>query len=63
MWDSPNGDAMVVVKVLSNKTSNEIKLKFLQEAAILGQLRHPNILKLHGIVSILEPVSDFIYTE
>ena len=38
-----------------NTTSNIIK--FLQEAAIMGQFHHPNIIKLHGVVTTGEPVS------
>ena len=29
----------------------------LQEAAIMGQFHHPNIIKLHGVVTVGEPVS------
>ena len=32
-------------------------VKFLQEAAIMGQFRHPNIVRLHGVVTMGEPVS------
>ena len=47
----------VAVKLL-RKGSNELdRLKFLQEAAIMGQFSHPNIVRLHGVVTISEPVS------
>ena len=29
----------------------------LQEAAIMGQFHHPNIIKLHGVVTVGEPIS------
>ena len=37
------------------REASEIEtVKFLQEAAII---RHPNIVKLHGVVTVGEPVS------
>ena len=39
-----------------NKEGSEDKLKFLQEAAIMGQFRHPNVVSLHGVVTRGEPV-------
>ena len=32
------------------------KVKFLQEAAIMAQFRHPNVIQLYGIVTNGEPV-------
>ena len=31
-------------------------MKFLQEAAIMGQFRHPNVVKLFGVIADEEPV-------
>ena len=47
----------VALKTLRNDASEEEKVKFLQEAAIMGQFHHPNIVKLHGVVTVGEPVS------
>ncbi len=47
----------VAVKTLQPGTSEEDKVKFLQEAAIMGQFLHPNVVKLHGVVTVGEPVS------
>ena len=33
------------------------QVKFLQEAAIMGQFKHPNVIKLYGVVTVGEPVS------
>ena len=33
------------------------QVKFLQEAAIMGQFKHPNVIKLYGMVTVGEPVS------
>ena len=32
------------------------KVRFLQEAAIMGQFRHPNIVRLFGVVTVSDPV-------
>ena len=47
----------VAIKTLRPQSREEDKLKFLQEAAINGQFRHPNIVRLHGVVTVGEPVS------
>ena len=52
MWLKPNGgEEEVAVKVLSEKANNEEKIKFLQEAALMGQFKHTNVLTLHGVIS------------
>ena len=50
------GAAKVAIKTLRPEAKEE-KIKFLREAAINGQFRHPNIVRLHGVVTIGEPVS------
>ena len=57
MWESPRGALDVAVKQLQLGTTEEEKVKFLQEAAINGQFRHPNLVMLMGVVTIGEPVS------
>ena len=47
----------VAVKTLKERASEEDRVKFLQEAAIMGQFSHPNVVKLYGIVIEGEPVS------
>ena len=51
VWQSPMGAMDVAVKQLWSKASEEEKVKFLQEAAINGQFRHPNVVKLMGVVT------------
>ena len=46
----------VAIKTNQSK-DEEDKVKFLQEAAIMGQFRHPNVVKLYGVVTVGEPVS------
>jgi serine/threonine protein kinase len=40
----------VAVKILKTGTAKKNKVKFLQEAAIIGQFSHPNVVKLLGVV-------------
>ena len=57
MWRNGARDIVVAVKLLK-KGANEIdKVKFLQEAAIMAQFKHPNVVSLYGVVSKTEPVS------
>ena len=51
----------MAVKTLQEGTSEEDKVKFLQEAAIMGQFSHPNVVKLYGVVTEGEPVSFFLF--
>ena len=47
----------VAVKTMENNgASEEDRVKFLQEAAIMGQFHHPNTIKILGVV-IEKPVS------
>ena len=45
------------MKTLQPLASENDKVKFLQEAAIMGQFLHPNVVKLFGVVTVGEPVS------
>ena len=57
-WKKPNGDTIdVAVKMLQDGASEQEKIKFLQEAAIMSQFTHDNVIKLHGVVSDDEHVS------
>ena len=47
----------VALKSLT-KTSEEDKVKFLQEAAIMAQFRHPNVILLYGVIAKEDPVSN-----
>ena len=56
-WQSEMGQLDVAIKMLKGGTSEAEKVKFLQEAAINGQFRHPNVVQLHGVVTVGEPVN------
>jgi len=55
-WQCEMGQVGVAIKTVKGGVSETDRVKFLQEAAINGQFRHPNIVKLHGVVTIGEPV-------
>ena len=44
------------MKTLKSGSSEEEAVRFLQEAAIMGQFRHPNIVELLGVVTLRQPV-------
>ncbi|CAI8022487.1 Ephrin type-A receptor 4a (Fragment), partial [Geodia barretti] len=51
-WTNGRRQTTVAVKTLTDSANT---VKFLQEAAIMAQFRHPNILTLHGVVSAGHP--------
>ena len=56
-WKSSNGEREVAIKVLDpTKSHLDDKVKFLQEAAIMAQFKHPNVILLYGIVTEGGPV-------
>ena len=57
VWQSPTGAMEVAVKQLQPGVTETEKIRFLQEAAINGQFRHPNVVQLMGVVTTGEPVS------
>ena len=56
MWSTDKGPVDVAIKTLTGEATEEEELKFLQEAAINGQFHHPNVIKLHGVVTVGKPV-------
>ena len=57
IWQSRVGSIEVAVKTLQAEASETDEVRFLQEAAINGQFKHPNIVKLLGVVTVGKPVS------
>ena len=47
----------VAVKVVKKEAEEVQRVKLLQEAAIMGQFAHPNVVRLHGVVTVGDPVS------
>ena len=55
-WNSKVGDVPIAMKSLKNENEGS-DVNFLQEAAILGQFNHPNVLKLLGMVTLTPPLT------
>jgi serine/threonine protein kinase len=56
-WVISGATKDITVKTLKAEFSlEEEKVRFLQEAAIMGQFFHPNIIKLYGVVTVGDPV-------
>ena len=56
-WRRPQGEVEVAVKELKCSSLEENKVKFLQEAVIMGQFNHTNVVKIYGVVTLDDPVS------
>ena len=54
---SGGGEVEVAVKTLKEGSGEEDRVKFLQEAAIMGQFKHHNVVTMYGVVTDGEPVS------
>ena len=54
----PSGTESEEVAVKTVKSTTELeRVKLLQEAAIMGQFAHPNVVRLIGVVTVGDPVS------
>ena len=49
--DSSSESTIVAVKSLNSQCSESERVKFLREAAIMGQFLHNNIVRMHGVVT------------
>ena len=58
-WTVPGAKIKVdvAIKTLKEGSGEQDKVKFLQEAAIMGQFTHPNVVQLYGVITQGEPVS------
>ncbi len=50
VWVSPNSSVDAAIKTLKEDATTEDKIRFLQEAAIMGQFKHPNVVTMYGVV-------------
>ena len=50
VWSGAKGIIDVAVKRLATGAPKENRVKLLQEAAIMGQFFHPNVIQLLGVV-------------
>ena len=53
----------MAVKTLKRDSEEGEKIKFLQEAAIMGQFKHPNVVTMYGVVVQEEPVSSWEFVK
>ena len=58
MWRNGARSIQVAIKFLKEEASEADKVKFLQEAAIMAQFKHPNVVSLYGVVTQGKPVSE-----
>ena len=58
VWHCGEHQKEVAVKTVKATTEQE-RIKLLQEAAIMGQFAHVNVVRLHGVVTVGEPVSKY----
>ena len=56
MWRMSQQKIKVAIKTLNSNSHEDDKVRFLQEAAIMGQFNHINVIKMHGLVIEKEPV-------
>ncbi len=56
LWCERGKAKEVAVKALLGEASEDERVKFLQEAAIMGQFHHPNVLSILGVITCEEPV-------
>ena len=64
VWQSSSQVKMeVAVKTLKEGSVEEDRVKFLQEAAIMGQFKHPNVVTMYGVVVQGEPVSSWEFVK
>ena len=61
-WSNEEGAKKVAVKTLKPTMLAQKKVKFLQEAAIMGQFFHSNVIRLFGVVTVGEPVSHVTFS-
>ena len=57
--ETTEGKLDVAVKTLKEGAGEEDRVKFLQEAAIMGQFRHPNVITMYGVITNKELVRLF----
>jgi len=56
LWEVSGKSLPVAIKKLRPSASSTKRIKLLQEAAIMGQFNHSNVVQLYGLMTIGEPV-------
>ena len=60
VWETPYGPQDVAMKMLKSGSNEKDKINFLKEAALMGQFRHPHVIRLLGTVTVVVPVSKWL---
>nr|BAA81719.3 protein tyrosine kinase [Ephydatia fluviatilis] len=55
MWNERKPPVPIAVKTLKPGSSDKMRDDFLTEASIMGQFHHPNVIKLYGVITKVEP--------
>ena len=56
VWSVGGEEREVAIKTLADGSTKEKRIQFLQEAAIMSQFKHPNVITLYGVLMEKEPV-------
>ena len=57
VWSMGDQEREVAVKSMADSSSEDQRIQFLQEAVIMGQFKHPNVITLYGVIKRNGPVS------
>ena len=57
VWTTGQEQRAVAMKLVTPSAAETEKVKLLREGATMGQFDHVNVVKLHGLVTVGEPVS------
>ena len=61
VWSVGGEEREVAVKTLADGSTEEKRIQFLQEAAIMSQFKHPSVITLHGVFIDKEPVRSYTF--
>ena len=61
-WKAADYSVGVALKTLSGEQGQEGRRKLLQEAAIMSQFKHPNVVQLYGVVNDDQQVRTRIFS-
>ena len=59
LLQTASGKVTVTLKIILSKANDQERATALKEAEVIGQLDHPHIVKLFGVVTEGEPVSSW----
>ena len=61
-WISDSRSTQVAIKTLHEDSSGRGKVRCLQEAAMMTQFHHPNVVTLHGIIKENDKVNYIVHS-